>query len=258
MFLSLRGNIGETLQLQFVGAVTLIRTDFILNRNEIQAPQDDENTTISELFTSITTAGGFTYFNQNATMSLIVDQCKFISNRANVNSPFDTRPLLLKVNGHGGAMIVRLSGITKGSISITNSLFDGNEAEVNGGGIYFALSEEFSSNTIRLYNNTFVNNRGVQSSGGAISWIIFSSSISFNNSWVLEDCRFINNSGSAGGAVSLSLHGTSLDNFIMPDRIRFIHCLFYSNEALIEGSAVGLFALVHVEEFGFPVEFTDW
>ena len=248
------------MQLQFVPTITLLRTNFMLNRNDYPSPQDDADITTSALFSSITTAGGFTYFNLNSTMSITIDQCMFTRNRANTNSPSDTRPLLLKVNGHGGAVVIRLSGMTNGSISIANSLFDSNEAEVNGGGIYFSLSNLFASNSIHLYNNTFVSNRVLLSSGGALSWIIFSSSVSYNNLWRVEDCKFINNSASAGGAVSVSLHGNHgfEESFYLPDRVEFTQCTFDSNEAVIEGTAVGLFALVHVEEFGFPVQFTDW
>lgn len=244
------------MRLQFVPTVALIRTEFFFNHNEIPTPRDDENTTVSRLFNSITTAGGFTYFSQNASVSITVDRCSFVGNKANTNSPSDTRPELLKANGHGGAVLIRLAGITKGVINITNSLFHSNEAEIDGGGIFFSLSENFSSNSVYLYNNTFINNTVLKSSGGAISWVVFS--YSFDNSLVVENCNFINNSGNAGGAVGLLLHGTSLDSFLLPDSAHFIDCLFYNNVGSIEGTAVGLFALVHVEEFGFPVEFTDW
>ena len=236
--------------------MSLIRTNFINNRNEILAPEDDESTIVSQLFNSITTSGGFTYYNLNGNVSIRIDHCQFIGNRANVNRASDTRPMLLKANGHGGAVAIRLAGIGNGVISVTNSLFDSNEAEVDGGGIYFSLSDGFSSNSVHLCNNTFTSNRVLESSGGAISWIVFS--YSFNNSLIVEDCIFTNNSGNAGGAVSISLHGTSLDSFLLPDKAHFIHSLFSSNVGKIEGSAVGLFALLHVEEFGFPVEFTDW
>lgn len=166
------------------------------------------------------------------------------------------RPLLLKGNGHGGAMIIRLVRVSDANIQITNSLFDGNEAEVNGGGIYFSTYENFYSSNVYLYNNTFIHNRAYLSSGGAISWNAFSSS--FNNSLVVNDCKFISNQGNAGGAVSIALYTTSLNSFLIPDRASFTDCLFYDNEANVEGTAVGLFALVHVEEFGFPVEFTNW
>ena len=250
-----RENVGAPLQLQFVPTVVLLRTDFILNKNEIPAPLDTENTTISDVIGSIITAGGFTYYNRDSeNVSIIIDQCKFINNKANTNDGPTIRPLLLKGNGHGGAIIIRLLGVSEADIQITNSLFDGNEAEVNGGGIYFSTSENFYSSNVYLYNNTFIHNRAYSSSGGAISWNTFSSS--FNNSLVVNDCRFVSNQGSAGGAVSIGLHTTSFQ--LIPDRASFSDCLFYNNKANVEGTAVGLFALVRVEEFGFPVEFTNW
>ena len=236
--------------------IRLTRTNFILNQNQIPAPLDSKNTTITELFDSITTAGGFTYYNRNDSVDITIEDCKFINNSANVNDVSTSRPELLKANGHGGGVLIRLAQVTNSNIRITNSWFEGNEAEVDGGGIYFSFSENFSSNSIYLYNNTFVRNRVYESTGGAVSWNVFS--FSFNNSFVVKDCIFAENCGTAGGAVGISLYDISVDSFLLPDSAEFVGCKFLRNRARHEGSAVGLFSLVHVEEFGFPVGFTNW
>lgn len=251
-----RGNIGAPLALQFVPKVKLLRTDFILNHNQVPPPEDDENTAITDIFDSITTAGGFTYFSRNESVSIMIDNCRFINNRANEHNASGIRPVVLSANGHGGAVLMHLAEVKGGTICITNSLFEGNEAQIDGGGIYFSLSSNISSNSVYLYNNTFISNRAMLSSGGGISWNTFSSS--FNNSLILEDCDFIGNRGSAGGAMSISLYETNLDSFLLPDGAKFIRCLFRGNVADVEGTAVGLFALVHAEEFGYPVEFSNW
>lgn len=146
--------------------------------------------------------------------------------------------------------------VTESTVLITHSLFEDNEAEVDGGGLYFSVSNNFTRNSVYLYNNSFVGNRVFLSTGGAISWHSFIRA--FNNFLLLEDCRFISNSGSAGGAMSISLYETSLDSFLQPNEVEFRHCLFQENTATLEGTAVAIFALVHVEEFGYPVIFTNW
>ena len=241
---------------QFVPVIKLIRTNFILNQNQLPAPEDNETTTIDELFDSITTAGGFTYYSQNRSVEIVINDCRFINNSANVNDASSSRPVLLKPNGHGGAVLIRLAQVTGAKIHITNSFFEGNRAEVDGGAIYFSLSENFAANSIFISNSSFLRNRVFESAGGAISWNTFS--FSFNNSLILEDCKFIENIGSIGGAVGISLYDTSINNFLLPDNIEFIRCMFHGNMARNEGTAVGLYSLVHVDESGFPVDFINW
>ena len=256
MNICFRGNVGPTLRLQFVPTITLLRTDFIMNNDQSPAPQDNANTTIMEIFDSITTAGAFTYFNSNSTVSITIDECRFINNSATLNSEQDSRPVLWKANGHGGAVLIRLDRVSSGSIQITNTLFERNKADIDGGGIYFLFTESFASNSVYLFNNTFRQNRAEMSAGGAISWNIVAPS--YNNSLIVEDCDFIENHGDSAGAVSLTLTDTSLESFLFPDEAKFIRCLFERNTARLEGTAVGLFALVPVEEFGYPVDFVDW
>ena len=80
----------------------------------------------------------------------------------------------------------------------------------------------------------------------------------YNNSIIVEDCEFMGNTGNAGGAFSVALYNSNLESTRLPDEVNFTRCGFYSNKAENEGTAVGLFSLVHVDQIGFPVSFTDW
>ena len=229
---------------------------FLNNFNQAPAETDTENTTISELFDSITTAGGFTYFSRNVSVNIEIKNCSFINNSAGPNDVNNTRPVLLKANGHGGGVLIRLAQVKEARIAISDSTFTKNEAEVDGGAIYFSLSEEFSSSQINLINNRFVNNHAGVSAGGAVSLNLFRNT--FNNSFKMKDCTFLNNSANAGGAFGIALYDTGSDSIQHPDSALLERCKFVGNQASNEGTAVGLFALVHVDEVGFPVMFIDW
>ncbi len=189
-------------------------------------------------------------------MAIRIENCTFVNNSGSRNEEDTDRPLLLRANGHGGAVLIRLIQVTGARILIINNVFEGNRAEIDGGGIYFALSENTSSNLMCLYNNTFIKNTAYQSSGGAVSWNTFGSS--YDNRLIMEECRLINNKGNAGGAVTVSLFDTNVDSFLSPNNAQFIGCLFKGNMAQHEGTAVTLYAVVRVDEFGFPVEFSNW
>ncbi len=189
-------------------------------------------------------------------VKLSIDSCVFINNTAEVAERERDEPGLLTADGHGGALLIRLSNLSNARIEIVNSVFDGNTAGVDGGGIFFSLSDNFASSDIIIRNNTFRRNSALQSSGGAISYNIYS--LTFNNSMFIENCLFTGNRGNAGGAVAVSLYDSSVANVELQDRVAFTDCDFTDNSAKDEGTAVGLFSLVGVEEFGFPVSFTNW
>ena len=241
---------------QFVPSITLRNTSFLNNFNQAPADTDTENTTISELFDSITTAGGFTYFSQNDSVNIKIENCSFINNSAGPNDINNTRPLLLKANGHGGGVLVRLTQVREAKIEISNSIFSDNEAEVDGGAIYFSLSENFSSSQITLRNNEFINNRVSVSAGGAVSLNLFSNT--FNNSFEMQDCVFSNNSANAGGAFGITLYDTGESDVLQPNVAYFERNCFTENQSSNEGTAVGLFALLHVDQVGFQVTFNNW
>ena len=67
-----RNNEGAPLMIQFSNDIQLVNTDFLNNTNKIPAEADDGETSIEELYQSITTAGGFTYFNREAESNILI------------------------------------------------------------------------------------------------------------------------------------------------------------------------------------------
>ena len=119
------------------------------------AEPDLNETTIADLYDSITTAGGFTFFSRDQPVSIRIEKCSFVRNSANRNDPNNTRPVLLKANGHGGAVLIRLANSQGSEVAIIDSEFRENRAQVDGGGIYVTLSEGVSGSTILLEGNNF-------------------------------------------------------------------------------------------------------
>ena len=227
-----------------------------MNVNQRQAEPDVNETSIEDLYNSIPTGGGFTFFGRGEQTDILIQNCTFSANAANKNDPNNSRPVLLKANGHGGAILIRLAGVNDSQILVTNCTFEDNTAQVDGAGIYVSLSESLSSNTIIFRNNSFHNNRVEMASGGAVS--VNSFNFTYNNTVIVENCNFTGNHGNAGGAFSVALYDSNLQSTQLPDRVNFTNCGFYDNTASNEGTAVGLFSLVHVDKVGFPVSFEDW
>jgi len=236
--------------------ITLHRTSFFNNYNQFPGEEDSKNTTLIELFDRITTAGGFTFFARNTSVNIHIENCTFFNNSASPNKANSTRPVLLEGNGHGGAVLLRMAQCNNATVIIINSNFSYNQAKIDGGGVYLSLSEDFSSAYILLKNNAFIGNQVFKSSGGAVSLNLFRNT--YNNTFIIEDCDFIDNKGDAGGAVGVALYEITLDGVIAPDSLNITRCNFIRNSARNEGTAVGLFAFVHVDETGFTVGFTDW
>lgn len=251
-----RNNSGSPLQFRFSTRIKLTRCNFIENVNLAEVAPDTENTTITDTYDDATTSGGVTVFMRNESIDIVILDCRFSSNAANRNPVNNTRPVLLKTNGHGGAIFIRLVNSYGSQVTIGGCTFEDNSAEVDGGAIYLSLSDFSSDNALIFRNNLFLRNNVEIASGGAIS--ISSFNFTYNNTIRIEDSRFEFNSGSAGGAFSMALYDRFVKSTKYPDMIEFRNCTFLSNCAIHEGTAVGLFSLVHVDQVGFPVYFQDW
>ncbi|XP_019851702.1 PREDICTED: uncharacterized protein LOC109581757 [Amphimedon queenslandica] len=250
-----RGNTGSSLQLRFVDSLTLINTSFIGNMNNATPISNNNETSIDDLYNIIQTSGGLTYIAGAHRISVIISNCSFISNRASSNLPNDTRPVLLKQNGHGGGMLIRLSGTTGGSFVIENSFFINNSAQVDGGAVYVSYSDKTENTSINILNSSFIGNSIIEAAGGAISLNSFN--FTFGNKIRISHCIFERNHGSAGGGVSMALYDSNLNTIERPDSIHFTDSVFNNNSAYNEGTAVGLFSLVHVDQVGFLVHFNN-
>ena len=217
---------------------------------------NNNETSIDDLYNIIQTSGGLTYIAGAHDINVSISNCNFINNRASSNLPNDSRPVLLKQNGHGGGMLIRLSGVTGGSFVIENSSFINNSAQVDGGAVYLSYSDNTEYTNISILHSRFIGNSIIEAAGGAISLNSFN--FTFENAIWINQCTFDGNHGSAGGGVSMALYDSNLNTTERPDSIHFTDNVFNDNSAYNEGTAVGLFSLVHVDQVGFLVHFSDW
>lgn len=247
---------GSPLRILFSTGISVLGSIFEDNWNQIDVGVDDENTTLGGLSAVVSTGGALTVLAQNQPISVVIQNCTFSSNVANVNQPNNTRPVLLKVNGHGGAILIRLIGSCDSHVEISGCVFERNSAEVDGGGLYLSLSEFASGNYITLQDTNFTSNVVMEASGGAVS--INSFNITFNNTILIQRCHFTSNNGDSGGAVGVALYNSNVNSTRFPDVLAFKNSHFTGNGASNEGTAVGLFSLVHVDQVGFPIYFENW
>ena len=249
-----RNNVGSPLQIRFSTNITLEDTIFQDNHN-LFPPVPDNNSTNITVYGTIITGGGITYYS-NDTAELQIVNCTFRNNSANINDENNTRPVLLKTYGHGGAIIVQLSSSNDSNIVIRDTIFDNNVAQIDGGAIYFSFSEMATDNSVVLENINFINNIVDEASGGAVS--VNSFGIFYSTIVTVTNCNFTNNTANAGGAFSAVLYDSDEKSATFQNSISFTDCSFVDNSASNEGTAVGLFSLVHVDQVGYPVNFTNW
>ena len=244
------------MQLRFVNDLVVENTIFEHNKNNGTAQSDSNETSITDLYNIIQTSGGLTFFGGEQSVIVRIENCTFLSNEASKNDLRETRPVLLKQNGHGAAMLIRLSGTFLSSFDIINCTFIDNYAEVDGGAIYILYSDRSRNNSFNIEKTLFKENSVLVAAGGAVS--INSFNVSYSNYFIFRDCQFLQNTANAGGGVSMALYDRDLLSAENPDNIFFDKCRFIDNKATNEGTAVGLFSLVHVDQVGFPVYFSDW
>ena len=249
-----RKNSGSPLQFWYSTRITLQNCNFTENVNIAEGEQVVEET--QRINSIITTSGGLTVFTRNQPIEMTIQNCLFSSNAASHNSPNNTSPILYKTKGHGGAIQIHLARSSESQVTIRDCTFEYNQAEVDGGAIYVSMSEYSNNNILTFRDNHFINNTVLIASGGAVS--INSFNFTFNNDMLVEGCTFSGNYGNSGGAFSLALYNSFLNSTHFPDSLTFRNCSFLENSALNEGTAVGLFSLVHVDQVGFPVLFEDW
>lgn len=251
-----RETTGSALQFRFSKNVKVLSTRFVDNTNERDRSVDFISNTvdINVLYERILVGGALTFFSLGTEENdLTVSDCLFENNVANRNEN-NTRPVLLRENGHGGAVLVRLANVTNSRVIFHNSQFLHNSAQVDGAGVYLSLSSSAANNTIEFSNLVFHNNSVEEAGGGGISLNSFE--VSIHNQISVSDSVFTNNNASAGGGLSLVLYQGDLVD--APDSLTFRNCTFRENTAENDGTAVGLFSLLHVDEIGFPVSLEDW
>ena len=233
---------------------------FIDNHNKIPSHHRvdaNDSTSADELNQLGIPSGGISIYS-NETLSVEVENCTFVNNSGNINLPYVQRPVQLKSGGHGGAIYVRLPIANLSNVSILNSKFHANFAEINGGAILFSLSGA-RNNIFNISNCIFTNNSVLVTSGGALT--IELSNGTENNVFIVDNCSFNDNRAVGGGALSIVAYDYGDGNDGVEesaDQIVLQKCSFKGNLALREGSALGLFSFYHSGQFPHEVEVTDW
>ncbi len=190
----------------------------------------------------------------NTSLNLVIENCTFSNNRANDRAIDERRPPLLQLDGHGGAVFIRLNGTNRSSVLIRNSSFESNIARIQGGAVYVSVSSQAANSNFVVEDCTFSNNSAETRAGGALAIVLFNATL--NNTFVIRGSTFRGNSAVGGGAAAViqyDIHSTEY-----PDVVVFEDCLFELNTAEREGSAVGLFSLLHTDLEPFPASFISW
>ena len=190
----------------------------------------------------------------NATLNLVIENYTFSDNKASDRAIDDRRPPLLQLDGHGGAVFICLNGTNGSSVLFRNSSFESNIARIQGGAIYVSVSSQAANSNFVVEDCTFTNNSAETRAGGALAIVLFNATL--NNTFMIHDSTFRENSAVGGGAVAVIQYDIHLTEY--PDVVVFENCLFELNTAEREGSAVGLFSLVHSDLEPFPASFSNW
>jgi len=135
-----------------------------------------------------------------------VSNCTFSNNTAfvsdlNIN---ETKPSVYIPQGHGGAITTHFSHSDFNSLIIEDTVFRGNTALYNGGGIYFTFYNESQGNRITITDSVFEENESMTGVGGAVSVSTFYKAN--DNQLTVERTEFRNNKAKrGGGAVSINI-----------------------------------------------------
>ena len=289
-----RNIIGVAIHLRETSGVTVQNCTFFNNHNQyppFHRVKSNETTSADELDYFGIPSGGISMYSKKA-VSLEVDSCTFVNNSANNNTFHVQRPLWLKPGGHGGAIYLQLPDVNLSNVSIHNSTFISNFAEINGGAINFrlqrgnnnvfrisscnftnnnasatsggALAIELSgkceNNSFKVEGCTFKQNHAVHSHGGALAIEIFGKSE--KNSFAVEECTFKENSADGGGAVSVAVYDFHKSKKggkgVSADQITLRNTSLVGNCAKWEGSALGLFSFYSAGAFPYAVKIKDW
>ena len=202
----------------------------------------------------LSTPGGAVSVYSNTSLNLVIENCTFSNNKAGDRAIDDRRPPLLQLDGHGGAVFIRLNGTNGSSVYFRNNTFESNIARIQGGAIYVSVSSQAANSNFVVEDCTFTNNSAETKAGGALAIVLFDATL--NNTFVIRGSLFKGNSAVGGGAVAVILYDFYSTEY--QDVVVFENCLFELNTAEREGSAVGLFSLLHTDLEPFPASFISW
>ena len=171
----------------------------------------------------------------------VIKDCIFDSNKASNNEISDQIHIVQfrRLNGsdgnnhgQGGGMHITIKGTSfRNYIAIINCTFHNNSANF-GGGVDTLIQDNSQENTINVSACTFTNNSALKRNGGALRIGFISRGA--NNTYSVQDTKFINNSAGQGGAVAFfASRRTSIS------RLHFTNCRWDGNTAAI-GAAISL------------------
>ena len=206
-----------------------------------------------------TSSGGISYYTDKYPARLLISQCIFYNNSARLDSSPVSQSRTTSVYGYGGALYFRLVSANNSRICVNSTMFESNTAGGGGGAIAAALAHFATRNQITVVDSTFENNRCNISrcTGGAFGVDMLLGTL--YNEFLLVDSTFIGNEAESGGAIVLATSvgsATSLDG--IADSLILEGCIFESNRAFYEGTAVAVFSFAHLDQIGFPLNITDW
>ena len=199
--------------------------------------------------------GGLNILAKNlSSLTALIEGCRFTRNGVIFDSKTSRRPPLFQVDGHGGGAYIRLSAVSNSNVTFSNTVFDSNSAQIDGGAIYISMSNGASHNYIRFDNCQFYNNSVTDTSGGAISVVLYNSTK--QNEVLVQDCVFEENSATGGGAIGFVIY--DIGGLPYNHTVSVENSTFKRNRAVTEGSAIGTYGLIHVDEASFKIQIQNW
>ena len=191
-----------------------------------------------------------------ANYTIIIKNSMFINNTGNTNRPTDEVLIQKVFAGRGGAIALYIP--TPNSIvkfTSESNCFMNNRASSAGGAIYAHLSGDLANVTLHVKDCDFTGNMAPDGAGVEFTYNLnmsacVISSCDRNNAdcsdasttdcppnvpanSIIENCRFIENNGSFGGAFK----GIQINPFGNNNLIKFRNCVFINNTASVGAGA---------------------
>ena len=178
----------------------------------------------------------------NESLQMTFQACYIFDNNASNHDPDDpgfTTPLGYQGMARGGGLCLKVQLATV-VINISHCVFERNSA-IWGGGLYLNLRDGSNSSEIYISNVTFDRNICYKLGGGGakIHYMFTESRPVKNNSILLENCTFINNTANFGGGVAFHSNQRCKSCPDLNNTIQFLDCTWESNTAHY-GAAVNI------------------
>ena len=192
-------------------------------------------------------------------VSIVVDSCRFIDNKAYAfgNDVHSATSLLANsiITGRGGGMSLTLNSNNTVHSNITHNYFEKNSARVYGGGLYFLVKNVTRNQTHFFQDNIFINNNAMLTSGamiyGLVGMVSPESSINVN---MLKN-YFEGNSAQFGGAFRFQRPTGNQGNYLIING-----CVFKRNTAIENGAAIGISKaqFFNFDQRSIPITIANW